>query len=60
MKGTRPEDILTVVTISFYNHNLWPSALVSGVRPQYKTNAHFRNKMDGPYFDYLLNNMVKF
>ena len=60
MKGTKPDDILTVVTIAFHRHNLWPSAMVPGVKPQYMTNASFRNVMDGPYFDYLINNVVKF
>jgi hypothetical protein len=31
--SSRPEDILTMVTISFFDHNLVPSALVQGQKP---------------------------
>ena len=59
MPKSRPEDILTIVTIAFYDHNLLPSAEGTGAKPHYGTSASFRNVMNGPYFEYLANSSAK-
>ena len=59
MPNSRPEDILTIVTIAYYDHNLQPSAEGKGAKPRYGTSASFRNVMNGPYFDYLANSSAK-
>lgn len=59
MPKSRPEDILTVVTIAYYDHNLLPSAEGRGAKPRYDTSASFRNVMNGPYFEYLANSSAK-
>jgi hypothetical protein len=59
MRGTSPKDILTCVTVAYFDHNLWPSALVQGTKPKYGTTASFRNVMNGPYFEYLASSSAK-
>lgn len=63
MKGLRGTptsgELVTVVTVDFYDHDTKTSGLAQGYRPQYKSQISFRNKMDSFYVQYLSKNKMR-
>lgn len=56
----RPENINTLVSVEFYNHNIQTTQLASGYNPQYKSQISFKNKMDSHYVRQLGKEKIKF
>jgi len=53
------KELMTLVSVDFYDHDTKTSQLTSGFRPQYKSQISFRSEMNSFYIEYLSKNKMK-